>query len=157
MNHRCKRPKLTNAELLDRALKTEKRAAREVGEVQIEWSEDPTEADLIDSIADVLLDVAQLDVYWDDVGYGAYEYGSMRGVDVRWVVELNEGVAFLGIPGAPVELPLPEVTVQHYGEGCDGEHSGRCRQQCAPWDLKVTWRPVYQERRGDALYVVYGA
>jgi hypothetical protein len=133
-------------------------ASGDVSKVEVDWDEELLEEDLVELIADVISETAQLDVRWVDEGIGGYEYWGARGVDVNWCTEVDEDShAIIAIPGAPANLPLPEVQTVESGGGCDGDHNGRCRACCQPWHVDITWKPDHHERHDGTLFVLYFA
>lgn len=113
------------------------------------------EDDLHDRLCDLLAEV-DIEGGWTDVGIGSYEYWGFRGYDSRLAVEIDAADTEIRVLEAPSDATLPEtIKVTYSGGGCDGEHSGRCKPCCTPWEAEVAWHLSERQVRDGVLWVTY--
>lgn len=128
------------------------------GRSTIQWEREWDEGLDADAMGDLLWDTLKSGSPSGslmDHGIGAYEFWGARGYDSQYGYEIEDASTVICLKGIGHEVPLPEkIVIGYEGGGCDGEHGGRCRAYCHEWEVDVAWTGVYQELRGEDLYIV---
>lgn len=115
-----------------------------------------------DALRELATDV-KVEVSIVDNGIGHYEYWGAPGFDSRPEAELQNDPSFQVCFSGPLppeddrEDAMPSVHTSVTRGGCDGEHSGKCRESCKEYELDLYWRPSILESDEEGTLVEYTA